>query len=198
MATTATPYGLIPIRRIGSGYNSTGTTPYKIASGYGTGIFYGDLVRVHTDGTLVKETAVGTNAAPASPVGVFLGCQYTDATMGFVCRQYWPASTVAADAVALVCDDPNTVFKIQASAAGTRAEIVGGNVGVVQGTGSTTTGKSAVTADVTTHAVTATVLLRVIGFDTNPSNSESDTYADLHVMINTHQYAGATTAINGA
>ena len=197
MASTAAPYGLIPIRRLGSGPNSTGVTHYKIASAYGTSIFYGDLVKLHTDGTLIKETAVGTNAAPASPIGVFLGCQYTDATMGFITRQYWPTGTVAADAVALVCDDPQAVFKIQASGAISRAEGVGANIALVQTAGSTTTGKSAVAADAATEATTATVLLKIIGFDTAPDNSESDTYPDLHVMINTHAYGGGTTAVNG-
>lgn len=189
MSSTATPYGLIPIRRLGSSANSTGCTPYKIASAYATNIFYGDIVKMGTDGTLQKDT--GTTAC--TPIGVFLGCQYTDATMGFITRQYWPASTSATDAVGLVCDDPDMIFKIQADGAMTRAEVVGANVAVVQGSGSTSTGKSGVKVDSTTENTTSTLPLRVLGFDTNPDNSESDTYPDLHVIFNTHRYKSVGT-----
>lgn len=189
MASTATPYGLLPIRKIGSNPNAGGLTPYKIASGYATSIFFGDIVKIGTNGTLEKDT--GTTAC--TPIGVFMGCQYTDSTIGFITRQYWPASTSASDAVALVCDDPDTIFKVQADGAMSRAEVIGANVAVVQGSGSTTTGKSGVKVDSTSENTTATLPLKVIGYDTNPENAEGDAFPDLHVIFNTHRFKSVGT-----
>jgi hypothetical protein len=45
------------------------TRQMEIASGYATGIFYGDLVKRVTGGTIEKDTGTTT----ATPCGVFLG-----------------------------------------------------------------------------------------------------------------------------
>jgi hypothetical protein len=62
--------------------------------------------------------------------------------------QYWPASTLAGDAVAIVCDDPDTVFKAVVCSSGTTVasgalSLVGTNLSMVNNTGSTATGNSA-------------------------------------------------------
>ena len=93
--TVSAPYGLIPINLIGGRVFAGATRQIPIASGEGTSIFYGDVVAFNTDGNLTRD--VSTNAA--TPVGVFLGCSYTDPTFGKVFRQYYPASTVASDTV---------------------------------------------------------------------------------------------------
>lgn len=188
MSATATPYGLLPIRKIGSASYSTGVTPYKIASAYGTSIFFGDVVKLGDTGAVQKDTGTST----ATPLGVFMGCQYTDATMGFITRQYWPTGTVAADAVALVCDDPDMVFKVQAGTSVAAAD-VGLNAALVQGSGSTSTGKSGVT--IGSLATTDTLPLRVIAIDTNPDNAAGDAYTDVHVIWNTHWLRNRGTGI---
>jgi hypothetical protein len=188
MSATATPYGLLPIRKIGSASNSTGLTPYKIASGYATSIFYGDVVKLVAGGGIEKDTGTTT----ATPLGVFMGCQYTDSTMGFITRQYWPASTVAADAVALVCDDPDMVFKVQAGTSVAAAD-VGLNAALVQTAGSTATGKSAV--NIGSLATTGTLPVRIVAIDTNPDNAAGDAYTDVHVIWNTHWLRNRDTGI---
>lgn len=198
MATTATPYGLRAVNLIG-GQNYAGSTRMvKIASAYATSIFYGDIVSIASDGTLVKVTATGTdgttNALPAGVVGVFLGATYSDPNLNYkVFKQYWPASTVATDALGYVCDDPNVVFQIQAS--GTLAQtVLGNNIALVQTAGSTITGDSKVAALYTSAATSTFLPLRIVGFVDSTTSSVGDAYTDILVKFNQgiHSYTSAT------
>ena len=87
------PYGLLPVNLIGGQVFAGATRQIPIASGSATAIFFGDVVKLGSDGTLSKDT--GTDAA--TPVGVFMGCSYTDATFGKTFRQYYPGAVVASD-----------------------------------------------------------------------------------------------------
>jgi hypothetical protein len=156
------PYGLIPINLIGGQVFAGATRQIPIASAYGTGIFFGDVVKLSSDGVLVKDTGTST----ATPVGVFLGCSYTDPTFGKVFRQYYPASTTASDIQAYVCDDPDQLFKVAIVSSGTtigtvQRTVVGNNTALVQNPGSTTTGNSGVAIDDTT-ATTASLPIRIV------------------------------------
>lgn len=182
MATTATPYGLRPVNILGSSPMSHGIRQYKIASGYATAIYKGDLVKLVIGGTIEKDT--GTTSA--TPVGVFLGVEYTDpSTKQLWHRQHWTASTVASDAMAYVCDDPDMLFEIQADdTLGQNA--IGANFAIVQGTGSATTGLSGVKLDASTGAATNTLPLRCVDYVRRPGSALGDTYTDVIVRINTH------------
>lgn len=160
--TVSGPYGLIPINLIGGQVFAGATRQIPIASAYGTGIFFGDVVKLSSDGVLVKDTGTST----ATPVGVFLGCSYTDPTFGKVFRQYYPASTTASDIMAYVCDDPDQLFKVAIVSSGTtigtvQRTVVGNNTALVQNAGSTTTGNSGVAIDDTT-ATTASLPIRIV------------------------------------
>jgi hypothetical protein len=196
MATTAAPYGLRPINLIGGQQFAGSTRQIKIASGYAANIFFGDIVAIHTDGTIVKVTNVGTNADPfpAGTVGVFLGCAYTSPSLGyFLNSQYWPTGTVASDAMAYICDDPDTLFQIQADAAVTQT-MLGSNFGVNQTAGSTTTGDSKISLDVATRATTNTVALRLVDFVNGPFSTVGDAFTDCIVKFNfgIHTYYNGT------
>ena len=91
--SVSAPYGLIPINLIGGQGFAGANRQIPINSGSATAIYFGDVVKLGSDGTLSKDT--GTDAA--TPVGVFMGCSYTDPTFGKVFRQYYPASTTASD-----------------------------------------------------------------------------------------------------
>ena len=196
MATTAAPYGLRPINLIGGQQFAGSTRQIKIASGYAANIFFGDVVAIGVDGTIVKVTNVGTNADPfpAGTVGVFLGCAYTSPTLKyFLNSQYWPTGTVASDAVAYVCDDPDTLFQIQADAAVTQT-MLGSNFGVNQTAGSTVTGDSKISLDVATRATTNTVALRLVDFVNGPFSTVGDAFTDCIVKFNfgIHTYYNGT------
>lgn len=194
MATTATPYGLRPVNLIGGQPFAGSTRMLPIVSGYATSIFYGDVVKLANTGYIQKDT--GTTAL--TPVGVFLGCQYIDSTYGFTTRQMWTASTVPAGAVAayaFVCDDPDTIFQIQATAAVTQAAL-GQNAAVVQNAGDTISGDSRVSLNAATVANTNTLPLRIVGFGGGSPVIDSDTYPELLVKWNfgMHQYENANGA----
>ena len=185
MATTATPYGMVPVGLIGGQSFAGSTRKLKIASAYATSIFYGDIVKCVNDGTISKDTGTTT----ATPIGVFLGVAYTDATLGFVNRQYWPASQVATDAYAFVCDDPDTLFRIQGD--GTIAQTsLFNNAGFTQTAGSTVTGNSAVSLTISTIATTATLPIRIVDFVQNSGSSIiGDAYTDVIVKWNFGMHA---------
>jgi len=102
------PYGLLPINLIGGQVFAGATRQIPIASNSATAIFYGDVVKLASTGLLVQDT--GTDAA--TPVGVLLGCSYTDPTFGKTFRQYYPGAVNASDIVAFVADDPDQLFKV--------------------------------------------------------------------------------------
>ncbi len=155
--TINAPYGLKPVGLIGGRSYAGSTRKIPIASGYGTGIFYGDVVQYKNDGTLIITTLQNNTSAVAGVVGVFLGCSYTDPNTGQkTFRQNYPASTTASDIEAIVVDDPNVIFKavnVTGSTADgassgllplakTRATTVSCNAELVLNTGLTSTGNS--------------------------------------------------------
>lgn len=196
MATTAAPYGLRPINLIG-GQNFAGSTrQIKIASAYAANIFFGDIVALDANGTIVKVTNVGSAADqfPAGVVGVFLGCSYTSPTLGyFLQSQYWPTGTVASDATAYVCDDPDTLFQIQANGSVAQTGL-GLNFPVIQTAGSTTTGDSKVALNAAGGVTTSTVAFRLVDFVNGPFSTVGDSFTDCIVKFNfgQHSYYNAT------
>ena len=189
MAATAAAFGLKPVNLIGGRVYAGSTRQIKIASGFGTNIFNGDVVKLVAGGTVEKDT--GTTAL--TPVGVFVGCKFTDPNseqMTF--KNHWPASTVASDAFAYVVDDPDVLFLIQADGAVAQTEL-GSNFAVVQGSGSTGTGVSGVSLDASTSATTNTLPMRLIDFWNGPESSIGDAFTDCIVKGNVgHQYLNTT------
>lgn len=194
--TVSAPYGLKPVGLVGGEVYSGSTRMFKIASAYGTAIGNGDLVKIASDGTVQKDTGTAT----ATPVGVFVGCSYTNpSTNQKIFVQNWAASTVAADAVAYVVDDPNALFKMAFVSSGTtvtttgvsRANCVGMNGTLVQNAVNTATGNSAVALSATT-ATTNTLPIRII--DVVPDTAlGADAFVEVIVKINAgmHQYNNA-------
>ena len=108
--TVSGPYGLRPVNLIGGQVFAGSTRSLPIMYGYNTNIFYGDFVKLSRG--FVQRQAVTTGGGAAGMVGIFLGCSYTNpTTKQKQFAQYWPAGTLAGDAVAIVCDDPDTVFQ---------------------------------------------------------------------------------------
>lgn len=193
--TVDAPYGLKPINLIGGQVFAGATRQIPIASGYATNLLNGDVVKLVSDGTLEKDAGTTT----ATPVGVFLGCKYTDPNLGYeLYSQYYPANTVASDIVAYVADDPDQLFKVAVVSgttvvAGVGRTVVGNNVSLVQNAGSTATGNSKVAVLSSSAATTNTLPIRVI--DVVPdTKTGADTYVELIVKWNwgMHQYQNAT------
>ena len=182
------PYGLKPINLIGGQVFAGSTREYPITNGYSTNIFYGDYVGL-SRGEIVR-LSVSTGTA-GNQTGIFLGCSFTNpVTKQKQFQQYWPASTAAGDAVAIVADDPDQVFKgvvcsaTTAIASGARA-MIGQNLAMINNTGSTATGnsKNAILAPSDTPATTSTLPVRVLGLVT-----------DTAVTLGTATYTSISTA----
>lgn len=108
--TVDAPYGLKPINLIGGQVFSGSTRMYPIQYGYATNIFNGDFVVLSRG--FVTRAAVAATTSSNAVTGVFLGCSFTNpVTKQKTFSQFWPTGTLAGDAVAYVCDDPDTVFK---------------------------------------------------------------------------------------
>jgi len=191
--TVNAPYGLIPINLVGGQVFAGATRQIPIASAYDTDIFFGDVVKLVTGGTLEKDAGTST----ATPVVVFLGCSYTDPTFGKVFRQYFPADTAASDIMAYVCDDPDQLFKVAVVSSGvTIGDLartdVGANVALVQNAGSTATGNSKVAIS-DTSATTATLPIRIIDLVPETVNA-SGGYTEAVVKWNAPNVSSQTVA----
>ena len=192
MATSAAPTGAEPVGTLSASGSFTGKVRHiKIASGYGTAIFYGDFVKLVSSGTVEKDT--GTTSL--IPVGVFMGCSYTDpSTNQKTFNQQFPASTAASDIVAYVLDDPSVLMRMQGDATLAQTTL-GNNVAVVQTAGSTSIGRSKNAVDSSTVATTNTLPLRIIDFVDGPTSTVGDAFTDVIVKFNVGHIYENTTGI---
>jgi hypothetical protein len=199
------PYGLKPINLIGGQLFAGSTRNLPIASGYAANIFYGDIVTLTSAGT-IAVSALAADASPlAGTIGVFLGCSYTNpSTNQKIFAQYWPTGTVASDAVAIVCDDPDTLFKA-VNVAGTTVDdvtsgllpaylgqtAVGNNCRLVLNTGVTNTGDSRV--GIYIAGTTTSLPLRVVDVVPDTANAAGN-FVEFIVKFNFgyHSYYNAT------
>ena len=175
MANTDATRGFWPLRHMTGG--TIRMSEYSITSGYGTGIFYGDAVKLVAAGT-IESAAAGDRI-----LGIFQGVEYTDAQGNVVFSKYWPASTTATNIKASVVDDPNVTFGVQSAGSTVAADI--GNLGDhVAGAGNTSTGISGFELNGTTSTGAAGFrVLRII----DAPNNEAGTNVDLEVQIYQHE-----------
>lgn len=137
------PYGAKPVNLLGGQVFSGSTREYPIAYSYNTNIFYGDAVTLSSGFLVIATAPINTTN---TTVGVFLGCSFTDpVTKQKRFSQFYPANTLAGDIRAVVCDDPDTVFRLGVVTAG-GVQTIGSMSQLMVGVnaaGSTTTGSAA-------------------------------------------------------
>jgi len=158
--TVSAPYGLKAVNELGGLPYAGSTRMIPISTGFSSNVFYGDIVKIGNGRIALYNYDPTSNPTTVidGAIGVFVGCEYTNpGTNQRIRAQYWPASTVAQDALAYVIDDPRTVFQGVMGSQGTslansgttvgyaNPAFVGSNLYSLSGnTGSTTTGDSAV------------------------------------------------------
>jgi len=192
--TVSAPYGLKPVNRIDGMPYAGAIRQIPVAASFATAIFNGDTVQIDSTGYLVLSTTTNSGAI----VGVVVGGQYVNSSGQTVQGQYIPASisTSTNYAYAYVVDDPMALFKVAVVSSGTTMSsagrtVVGANLALVLNAGNTTTGDSAYAVTLTGSGTTATIPIRVI--DVVPETATAaDTYTELLVKINTHQYNNTT------
>ena len=98
-------------------------TPYRIAAGNSTAIFFGDVVRYDVSGPtgyVVQWTAADGATSTKIPVGIFVGCEYYSTSQKkTIYNNYGPGSDATGDVRAYVLDDPLTILEVQAGVAAT-------------------------------------------------------------------------------
>ena len=192
--TVSAPYGLKPVNRIDGMPYAGAFRQIPVAASFATAVFFGDTVAIDSTGYLVVSSTTNSGAI----VGVVVGGQYVNSSGQTVQSQYIPAaaSTATNLAYAYVVDDPMALFKVAVVSSGTTMSsagraVVGTNLALVLNAGSTTTGNSAYAVTLTGAGTTATIPIRVI--DVVPETATAaDTYTELLVKINTHQYNNTT------
>lgn len=192
--TVSGPYGLVPVKLLsGTPFVGGVYRQMKIASGYNTSIFFGDAVTIVTGGTVERDAF----DAAMTPVGVFMGCKYTDPNLGYeLYSQSYPANTVASDIVAYVADATDLLFKAAVVSSGTTIgdlalTDIGANVAGVDNTGDSASGNSR-GAISDTSATTNTLPFRIVGLVEETKNS-SGGYTEAYVKWNAgHQYNNTT------
>ena len=161
MSATAAPFGLRPVGNLGGTYNGS-FRQYPILSTESTRICFGDLVKLTDAGTtttIQKDT--GTTAA--TPIGIFMGCRYTDLSTGQTqFTQVW-SGAAHTNGMVYVMDDPNVLFEIQADGS-VNDDDIAANAALVQGTSNATLGISRVSLDISTAATTTTLPIRIVDF----------------------------------
>ena len=200
MATTASPYGLRPVKRADGMPYAGATSQFLIdPAGEATNLFYGQVVHIGADGYIALSTATGadatTNAFPTGTaltgsLGVFVGCSFINAQGQQIFSQFYPSGTTGV-ATAYVVDDPNVLFEAQLDGAADQSD-VGANTffatAQTTNTGSTRTGNSTSALDATT--VTTSAAFRIVSF----VSPVTDAFPDVLVKFNPG-YSSMTNAV---
>ena len=194
--TVSAPYGLEALNRIDFMPYAGATRQLPIASTYNTAIYNGDIVMVK-GGSIIKSnvTVDSTSDNTANlTYGVFVGVQYVNSQQQTVQAQYYPGNSAATSAIAYVVDDAAAAFKVAVTFSGNatittaNASVVGTNLSIRQGTGSTTTGNSGVSAIAPTSGAGAvsTLPLRVVAVVPETA-SGNNAYTEVVVKLNNPQ-----------
>lgn len=196
MANVDRPNGLTPVKMISGAPWNGQVNMYLLPSSDGTATFIGDLVKLAgsagSAGTVVNGydvegmPTIAQSAAGDLHVGVVVGFLPNQDNLT---QRHRAAST---NRIALVADDPNTIFEIQEVSGGTAltAAEVGLNANVVVGTGNATTGLSAMELNNGSEATTADLDLKILGMSPRPDNAIGE-HCKWLVQINTHSYSSS-------
>jgi hypothetical protein len=185
MASTPTPYGLRPVKRVDGMPYSGAVNEYLIdPAGVANNIFNGSIVQLTTagyvelaDGTGADITTNNFGGNGIGALGVFVGCEYVNAQGQVIHSQYYPSGTTGV-VKAYVVDDPMVMFQAQLDNTGSQA-ILGAitKLPAAQNaltSGSTTTGNSNVAIDATVQTTVGGLL--IVGFASPISDANPDVY----------------------
>ena len=198
--TVSAPYGLEAVNRIDFMPYAGATRQLPIASTYNTAIFNGDIVMVKGGSIIKSNVTVDSTSDNAANLtyGVFVGVQYVNSQQQTVQAQYYPGNSAATSAVAYVIDDAAAAFKVAITFSGNatvttaNASVVGTNLSIRQGTGSTTTGNSGLSAIAPTSGAGAvsTLPLRVVSVVPDTATSVN-AFTEVIVKLNNPQILSA-------
>jgi len=155
MANIDSAFGFRPIKRLdGAAWTGNHNTRRMLTNA--PALNRGDVVQALPSGYVQAAPAT---VADHSALGIFVGCHYLQASLGYpIWSNYWPGAGAVGEVDAFIIDDPNVVFEVQATAGPILIADVGmtANPTVV----ASTTGFSKWT--LATPAASATAMFRVV------------------------------------
>lgn len=202
-------FGFQPRRMLSGATFNNQTSTYLIASGYAQDIFNGDPVYYAGNGRIGRATAGNGNPI----LGIFTGVKYmlpgNNNINQFTFSPYWPANTVVVSpgqpapvAYAMIIDDPNVVYDVQAAtqidsdqlSLNANFLVPGGPVPPY----SYISGQSYLTLDSAAAAPTATFQFKILGYTPQIENTPDTPFNNVEVIINNHPFKGGTGTVGVA
>ncbi len=209
MANISKINGFRPVKHVtGAPYNGQSNI-YAVASGDSTALFVGDVVKLAADGNAagvqyVTAHAAGVAGTGQPALGVVVGVINTklDQVAGSMSGGsisldtpvYRPGSV---EQYVLVADSPDLIYEVEATAAGSAYSFavadVGQNANIFAGSGSTVTGNSAHSLNMSDKGTAATLPFKIVGVAAKVGNEVTGNYTKVNVQINNHQYKSVGT-----
>lgn len=189
MANLDTPFGFKPIKNLnGSPWNGKANV-YYIPSTDNTAVFVGDAVKsagsADATGKFPTVTQATAGAAVRGVVIAFSDNPYVMIHPDTPNRSYRPAATAM---YCLVVDDPQVIFEAQEDSTGNSitADMVSLSTNFVVGSGSTSTGKSAMELDSSDTGTDTTGNCRILRLVDREDNALGN-YAKWEVLFAEHE-----------
>jgi len=196
MANTSRIFGFRPVKHTtGAPYNGSPNV-YQIPASDNQNTFVGDPVILEGNASAGGIATVKRAAAGAAILGVVVGLinpkldpiagSMTNGSIALDTPQYRAASTAQ---YVLVEDAADVVYEVEQTTGGSAYTYLLADVGLnadayYGGSGSTTTGVSAASLDMSTKATTATLQFKILGTVQRPDNScVSGTDTAVHVLV---------------
>lgn len=188
MSLTAAPYGLVAVQKQGSGYNEGGAArSIPMTVNVATALYAGAVVVLGTNGE-VTTPATSPTAATTTPIlGVIVGFDFVDPTMKYFLQDsYLPANAINSGYTnirVIVNDDPNQLYKVQATGPVTRAQL-GLNTTITNPqAGNTVTKRSTSSLTAASLAAAANTLRLVDFFVAEGQSTPGDAFTDVIVRF---------------
>ena len=209
MANTSKINGFRPVKHVtGAPYNGQANI-YGVASGDSTALFVGDVVKLAADGNAagiqyVTAHAAGVAGTGQPALGVVVGVintkldpvdgRMSGGSISLDTPVYRPGSV---EQYVLVSDAPDLIYEVEATAAGSAYSFavadIGQNANIFAGSGSTTTGNSAHSLNMSDKGTAATLPFKIVGVSKKIDNEVTGNYTKVLVQINNHQYKSVGT-----
>ena len=209
MANTSKINGFRPVKHVtGAPYNGQANI-YGVASGDSTALFVGDVVKLAADGNAagiqyVTAHAAGVAGTGQPALGVVVGVintkldpvdgRMSGGSISLDTPVYRPGSV---EQYVLVSDAPDLIYEVEATAAGSAYSFavadIGQNANIFAGSGSTTTGNSAHSLNMSDKGTAATLPFKILGVSKKIDNEVTGNYTKVLVQINNHQFKSVGT-----
>lgn len=188
MSLTAAPYGLVAVQKQGSRYNEGGAArSIPMTVNVATALYAGAVVVLGTNGEVTTPAASPTAATTTPVLGVIVGFDFVDPVMKYALQDsYLPANAINSGYTnirVIINDDPDQLFKIQATGPVTRAQL-GLNTTITNPqAGSAVTKRSTSSLTAASLAAAANTLRVVDFFDAVGQSTPGDAFTDVIVRF---------------